>query len=81
VRGDIKVPLPCIDDGWLLVECGANSRTPVWISVDDDEFVAAFRDWFRGRRVAKIRPPNMAGSVSLRLRVGEHVVPAGTITV
>ena len=74
------VVLPRFEEGWVLVACDANSLTPVWISVGQGEFTAAFRDYYQGVRVAKIRWPEPSRKVTIRLRVGDEVSPAGSIT-
>jgi hypothetical protein len=74
------VPLPRFEEGWVLVGCDADAITPVWISVGRGEFTAAFRDYYQGVRVAKVRHPALSRKTSLRLRVGDEVSPAGSIT-
>ena len=68
---------PRRDDGWIVVDCGADARTPVWIAVGEEELVPAFRDYDEGVRTAKIRDTGQAGPV--QLKVGSALSTVGEL--
>lgn len=71
-----------IRDGWLTVPYTGHDLATVHIAVGDrNTWQPAYLDWADGERVAKIRPPQTPGrTLSVWLRVGEAVTPAGRIT-
>lgn len=75
-------PSASIRDGWIVVPYTGHDLATVHIAVGDrNDWQPAFLDWVGDQRVAKIRPPTSAGrQVSVWLRVGDTVTPAGRIT-
>lgn len=74
-----------IRDGWVVVPYSGHDLATVHIAVAqrpvEDDWRPAFLDYDGGQRVAKIRPPQAANrQVSVWLRVGDVVTPAGRIT-